>query len=135
MHRPKKGAIACRTALLLAAIAAPACSKDFDGKQALEITRKVVDFGPRPPGSPAIHKLQAYLLAQLKPHHCEVSQDDFTAQTPNGAIGMKNIIARFAANAQSKSGRAIVLTGHYDTKLLPNFVGADDGGSSTGFLL
>src|SRR5262249_49940032 len=49
----------------------------------------------------------------------------------NGPVAMKNIIARFAG----ASGRAIVLTGHYDTKLLPKFVGADDGGSSTGFLL
>jgi glutaminyl-peptide cyclotransferase len=31
----------------------------------------------------------------------------------------------------------VVLSGHYDTKRIPgeNFVGADDGGSSTGFLL
>jgi Zn-dependent M28 family amino/carboxypeptidase len=28
-----------------------------------------------------------------------------------------------------------VLSGHYDTKILPGFVGANDGGSSTGFLL
>ncbi|HLK69983.1 MAG TPA: M28 family peptidase [Bryobacteraceae bacterium] len=106
-------------------------AKEFDGKEALEITRRVVAFGPRPPASPAIHKLQAYLLAQLKSRHCEVQQDDFTAVTPNGPVAMKNIIARFPGT----SGRAIVLTGHYDTKLLPNFVGADDGGSSTGFLL
>jgi Zn-dependent M28 family amino/carboxypeptidase len=46
---------------------------------------------------------------------------------------MKNIIARFPG----KSGRAIVITGHYDTKVMPGtyFVGANDGGSSAGFLL
>jgi len=125
MHRSKTGIL---TLLLLVF---PACAKDFDGKRALEYTRKAVEFGPRPPGSPAIHKLQAYILAQLKPRHCTVTQDDFTAQTPKGAVGMKNIIAKFAGT----SGRAIVLTGHYDTKVLPGFVGANDGGSSTGFLL
>jgi hypothetical protein len=44
---------------------------------------------------------------------------------------MKNIICKFAG----KSGRAIVFSGHYDTKTIPGFVGANDGGSSTGFLL
>jgi Zn-dependent M28 family amino/carboxypeptidase len=46
---------------------------------------------------------------------------------------MKNIIAKFPG----KSGHAIVITGHFDTKNYPgrNFVGANDGGSSTGFLL
>src|SRR5436305_15096027 len=115
--------------MLLPALSASA--KDFDGKRALEYTRKAVEFGPRPPGSAAIHKLQAYILAQLKLHKCTVTQDDFTARTPVGPVGMKNIIARFAGT----SGRAIVLTGHYDTKVLPRFVGANDGGSSTGFLL
>ena len=83
------------------------------------------------PDRPAIHKLQAYILAQLKLRKCTVTQDDFTAQTPAGPVAMKNIIARFAGT----SGRAIVLTGHYDTKVLPGFVGANDGGSSAGFLL
>jgi Zn-dependent M28 family amino/carboxypeptidase len=117
--------------LLLLLMPWPAAAKEFSGKRALEFTGKMVAFGPRPPGSPAMHKLQAYILGELKLRHCEIAQDDFTAQTPNGPIGMKNIIARFAG----KSGRAVVLTGHYDTKLLPNFVGADDGGSSGGFLL
>jgi Zn-dependent M28 family amino/carboxypeptidase len=130
MHRAKERKL-IRYAACLLLLAMTACAKDFDGKAALEYTRKVVEFGPRPPASPAIRKLQAYILAQLKLHHCEVTQDDFTAQTPVGPVAMKNIIARFPG----KSGRAIVLTGHYDTKVLPNFVGADDGGSSTGFLL
>jgi glutaminyl-peptide cyclotransferase len=117
--------------MLVPLIALAACAKDFDGKQALEFTRKTVEFGPRPPGSPAIHKLQAWLLAQLKVRHCQVTQDDFTARAPQGPVAMKNIIARFAGT----SGRAIVLSGHYDTKVLPNFVGAADGGSSAGFLL
>jgi len=46
---------------------------------------------------------------------------------------MRNIIAKFPG----KSGRALVVTGHFDTKSMPGriFVGANDGGSSTGFLL
>lgn len=105
----------------------------FSGAAALEFTRKAVSFGPRPPGSPAIAKLQEYILAQLKATGAEVSIDPFKAQTPVGPISMKNIIARFPG----KSGKAVAITGHYDTKSMPGtyFVGANDGGASTGFLL
>jgi Zn-dependent M28 family amino/carboxypeptidase len=44
---------------------------------------------------------------------------------------MENIICKFPG----KSGKAIAITGHFDTKKMANFVGANDGGSSTGFLL
>ena len=46
---------------------------------------------------------------------------------------MVNMIDKFPGS----SGKAIVVTGHYDTKRIPmvHFVGANDGGSSTGFLL
>jgi hypothetical protein len=104
---------------------------EFSGERALEYTRKSVAFGPRPPGSPAIKQLQSYLLAQILSHGATVTTDDFTATTPKGNIPMRNIIARFPG----KSGKAIVISGHYDTKLMAGFVGANDGGSSTGFLL
>ena len=121
-----------RFAVLIAAASA-AWSASFSGASALDYTRHVVAFGPRPPGSEAIRKLQAYILAQIRQDGCEVSEDGFTADTPKGQIAMKNIIARFPG----KSGKAIVITGHYDTKLFPgrHFVGANDAGSSTGLLL
>ncbi len=90
-----------------------------------------MSFGERPPDSPAIHKLQAYILGQLKTRGCEVMEDKFNATAPQGPVPMMNIIAKFPG----KSGKAIVITGHYDTKTVPKFVGANDGGSSTGFLL
>ena len=106
---------------------------DFSGASALEYTRKAVAFGPRPPGSAANRKLQAYIESQLKTLRCQLSFDAFTAQTPAGAVPMRNIIANF----RGSSGRAIVITGHFDTKPMPGsvFLGANDGGSSTGFLL
>jgi Zn-dependent M28 family amino/carboxypeptidase len=108
-----------------------AFGKDFNGVRAFDYTAKAVDFGPRPPDSPANHKLQTYMLAQLKKSGCAVTEDAFVAQAPQGPVPMKNIICKFAG----KSGKAIVFSGHYDTKTIPNFVGANDGGSSTGFLL
>jgi glutaminyl-peptide cyclotransferase len=104
---------------------------DFNGQQALEYTRKAVSFGPRPPGSPALKQLTAFISGEIKSHGATLTTDDFTASTPKGSIPMHNLIARFPG----KSGKAIAITGHYDTKLLPGFVGANDGGSSTGFLL
>jgi len=103
------------------------------GASALEFTRHAVGFGPRPSGSEANRQLQAYILTELKKCKCQVTEDAFTPQTPKGPIAMKNILAKFPG----KSGRAVVITGHYDTKLFPGrkFVGASDGGSSTGLLL
>jgi Zn-dependent M28 family amino/carboxypeptidase len=126
MHRAQ-----AMIAILL--FASSGAGAEFSGKQAYEFTRRIVALGPRPPGSPAMRKAQAYLLAELKQRSCEIIQDDFVAQTPNGPVRMKNIIAKFGG----KSGRSVVISGHYDTKLMPGirFVGASDGGSSAGFLL
>jgi len=122
----------CTKALLIL-FTCTAWATDFSGSSALEFTRKAVAFGQRPPGSPANQKLQAYIESQLKPLHCQTSFDAFTAQTPAGGVAMRSIIAKFPG----QSGRAIVVTGHFDTKPMPGrvFVGANDGGASTGFLL
>jgi Zn-dependent M28 family amino/carboxypeptidase len=112
-------------------LAQSAPAKAFSGAAALNFTAKSVAFGPRPSGSAANTKLRAYIHAQLATCGCEVSSDSFTAQTPDGPVAMENIIAKFPG----KSGRAIAITGHFDTKKMANFVGANDGGSSTGILL
>ncbi|MEQ1948760.1 MAG: M28 family peptidase [Bryobacteraceae bacterium] len=119
-------------ACLLAAASVGFCA-GVSGAAALEFTRKAVDFGPRPPGSEANKALQNYIITQLKSRGIEVMEDAFTATTPKGPVAMKNIIAKFPG----KSGRVIALTGHFDTKMFPGrrFVGASDGGSSTGLLL
>jgi glutaminyl-peptide cyclotransferase len=110
-----------------------ALAGDFSGASALKFTARAVSFGPRPAGSQASQQLQSYIVSQLRLRRCEIVEDSFAAQTPLGTVAMKNIIARFPGS----SGRAVALTGHYDTKSMPgiHFVGANDGGSSTGFLL
>ena len=109
----------------------PATAAEFLGTRALEHVRRLVAFGPRPSGSAAIGKTQAYVAQALRGCRCQVDNDVFTAATPAGPVLMKNIIARFPG----ASGHAIVISGHYDTKRLDGFVGANDGGSSAGFLL
>lgn len=104
----------------------------FDGKRAYELVAKQVGFGPHPSGSPAIAKVQDFLQSELKGYGCTVDTDSFTADTPVGRLPMKNIVAKIPGE---KPG-IILLGTHYDTLLtVPNFVGADDGGSSTALML
>jgi glutaminyl-peptide cyclotransferase len=126
-------AFAAKPALILFALclAVTAYAKNFSGAEAFAFTRQAVALGPRPDGSAAIAKLRAFIKEQLAMRGCEVSSDRFTAQTPDGPVAMENIIAKFPG----KSGRGIAVSGHYDTKKMSNFVGANDGGSSTGMLL
>jgi glutaminyl-peptide cyclotransferase len=114
------------------AVAPPASSTGgFDGAKAFEHVRKLVEIGPRPPGSDGIHRAQDYIIGQLKGFGCQVEEHDFHGSTPLGDIAMKNIVAKIPG-----AGRDIVLyTTHYDTLRMANFVGADDGGSGTGTML
>lgn len=106
--------------------AAPA----FDGRLAYRYTATVTDFGPRPPGSTAHAKLRAWLEHKLA--GTDWTAQTFTADTPDGPLPMTNLIARFPGTAPG----VIVIGGHYDTlSHRPHFVGANDGGSSTGILL
>jgi len=115
------------------AIDAPPAEKTggFDGKRADEQVAKQLSFGPRPAGSPALAKLQDYLETELKSYGCAVETDSFSADTPAGRLPMKNILVKIPGQ---KPG-IILLGTHYDTKRIENFVGADDGGSSTGVML
>jgi glutaminyl-peptide cyclotransferase len=131
--------IAVPSLILGLVFAATASAAGVSGTSALEFTRRAVAFGPRPPGSAANRALQNYILTELLKDGCDIIEDAFKAKTPQGMIAMKNIIARFPGKASGLGGarHAIAITGHFDTKFFPGrkFVGASDGGSSTGLLL
>jgi glutaminyl-peptide cyclotransferase len=103
----------------------------FDGKRAYALVAKQVGLGPRPSGSQAIGQLQDFLVAELKSYGCAVDIDSFSSDTPAGRLPMKNIVVKIPGAMPG----IILLGTHYDTKRLENFVGADDGGSSTGVML
>ncbi len=103
----------------------------IDAARAFAHIKRAVEFGPRPSGSPAIKKTQDYIISELKSYGLKVMEDDFQGQTPKGAIPMKNIIAELPGEKSD----LVLITGHYDTKILPNFVGANDGGSSMAAVL
>jgi Zn-dependent M28 family amino/carboxypeptidase len=106
---------------------------NIDPALAFAHIQKLVSYGPRPPGSPGIAQAQSYITGCLKKLNLVVEHDDFLANTPNGSVAMKNILARHEGGRND----VIILASHYDTLLMPNapFVGANDGGSSTGLLL
>jgi glutaminyl-peptide cyclotransferase len=110
-----------------------AASSAFQGTVALADTHHAVSFGERPSGSAANQKLRDWIVSELKPTGAEVSIDSFVGRTPDGPVPMANVIAKFPGSA----GKALAITGHFDTKKIPGvrFVGANDAGSSTGFLL
>jgi hypothetical protein len=103
----------------------------FDGALAYNHVAKLVSFGPRPSGSQAISQTQDYITSQLSSFGCTVDSDAFSSDTPVGRLPMKNIVVKIPGERQG----IILLGTHYDTKRLDNFVGADDGGSSTGLML
>ena len=88
-------------------------------------------MGQRQSGTPGIVPAQDYILSELKSYGCAVETDDFHADTPAGSLAMKNIVAKIPGERPE----IVLLATHYDTKRLANFVGADDGGSSTGVML
>jgi hypothetical protein len=103
----------------------------FDGTRAYKHVRHLVEIGPRPPASEGIHRAQAYIIGQLKSFGCPVEEHDFHGSTVLGSLEMKNIVVKL----HGTSAGIILYTTHYDTIRMPNFVGADDGGSGTGTLL
>jgi hypothetical protein len=129
----------CFGCLILGAFFSDAASDkiwtEFSGDKALAHVERLVDFGPRTPESEAIEKSRAYIKQKLKSSGWNVSEQAFTDNTPRGRIRFVNLIARFGASG--KSTNLFLLCSHYDTKIFDTFrfVGANDGGSSTGLLL
>lgn len=104
----------------------------FDGTRAYKHVEQLVAIGPHAAGTEGIRRAQAYLIEQLKSFGCPVEEQDFHApSTPIGDVVMKNIVVKIP----SANPNIILYASHYDTKRIDNFVGADDGGSSTGVLL
>jgi hypothetical protein len=102
----------------------------FDGAAAMQYVKQVVAFGPRWVDSPGHARTERFLREQLKSDR--LVEDAFAATTPAGPKSMCNFIAEFPGTREG----VIVVAGHYDTLYnRPDFVGANDGGSSTGLLL
>lgn len=107
--------------------------EQFSGENALQHVQQLVDYGPRPPASEAIENSRAYLTKQLEGFGWRVMPQTFSDETPQGKTTFVNLIATFGNDAAP----SFLLCSHYDTKTFATarFVGANDGGSSTGLLI
>ena len=110
--------------------------EEFSGEKALAHVQRLVDLGPHPAGSDAIERARDYIEEKLRNSGWQVSRQAFTNDTPRGKIHFVNLIARFPGDSEAGSP-SFLFCSHYDTKLFDTmrFVGANDGGSSTGLLL
>ena len=132
----KAGSVAA-VLLFSAALLAPASAaaqQHFDGAKALEYAREFVAIGPRWPTGPGHKKAEEFLRDHFTRKHDDLVEDPFIANTPIGPVPMRNFIVKFAGR---KNG-IIVLATHYETNYPLrniNFVGANDGGSTTGLLM
>ena len=110
--------------------------EEFSGEKAFAHVQRLVDFGPRPAGSKALEKSRDYIEDQLRRSGWQVTRQAFSDDTPRGKIQFVNLIAQFSGQGKAASP-SFLLCSHYETKMFDaiRFVGANDGGSSTGLLL
>jgi glutaminyl-peptide cyclotransferase len=110
--------------------------EEFSGEKAFAHVQQLVDFGPRPAGSDGLEKSRVYIEDQLRRSGWHVTRQAFSGDTPRGKIQFANLIADFPTQGNTASA-LFLLCSHYDTKAFDTirFVGANDGGSSTGLLL
>ncbi|MHB1699996.1 MAG: M28 family peptidase [Acidobacteriaceae bacterium] len=113
-----------------------ASPKHFSGAQAYEYAKEFVAIGPRYIGGTGHDKAEAFLQKHFAPEAMRgnLEKDEFTMSTPIGQLGMRNYIVRYPG----KKDGVIVLATHYETNYPLRdigFVGANDGGSTTGLLM
>ena len=133
-----KPAEAASPATTPAATPAPTFSADvtaptINSQRTWNYVKEFVAIGSRKPGSAGHQKAIDYLHSRLKQIGVEFEDDKFTAKTSRGEFQLTNVVAKIPG---TKDG-VIVLASHFETNYwLPDkFVGANDGGSTTGLLL
>lgn len=126
-------AVACGQTAASQRASAPPAAPVFDSPRAWNHLRQMVAIGPRESGSAAIKQTRAYITKELAGVGLTVEEQKWTAATPAGPIEMVNLIARLPGRRTDK----ILITGHYDTKKIKEFVfvGASDGASSGAMLM
>jgi glutaminyl-peptide cyclotransferase len=116
---------------------ANALQKEVSGEKVFAHVEALVGFGPRPAGSDAIEQSRLYIEKALAEFGWSVERQSFDSQTQNGKKTFVNLRARFGGSERWAEDVSGLLCSHYDTKPFAafEFVGANDGGSSTGLLI
>jgi hypothetical protein len=101
-----------------AAPAAPAKVADrFDGPAAFKLLKLQLSYGPRPAGSKPSRRLATALRSLLPKGRFQ--------KVPGG---LRNVVGTVPGRDPRKF---VVVGAHYDSKDIPGFLGANDGGSGT----
>lgn len=106
----------------------------FQDDPAYERLVEFLAVGPRPAGSEGAKKAAAWLENEAAELGWHVETVEWTESTDSGRMTFRNVVARLGDDDKP----FIVLGSHYDTKRLPeipDFIGANDSGSSTAVLL
>jgi Zn-dependent M28 family amino/carboxypeptidase len=130
--KPEVSSTFVPSALDPAAVGTDPNPPELNSSRAMQYTREIVAFGPRPMGSANHKKVEDYILLHLKGDTTE--DDSFTVDTPEGKLPVHNIIAKFPGTREG----IIVIASHYDTNYPLRdtaYVGANDGASSSALLL
>jgi len=106
----------------------------YSGDRAFADVRTLVDLGPRPAASAPLDQARQYIIAEMQKAGWKIERQEFEDDTPRGRIKFVNLIARYGDDPTTQQA---IICSHYDTKLFDTirFVGASDGGSSTGALI
>ena len=100
----------------------------------MEVVKRLVAVGPRAAGSAGAAATAELIAADCRASGLTVTIDEWQEDTAHGPVTFRNVIAEIAGDQDGM----IVIGSHYDTKHLddaPDFIGANDAGSSTGLLM
>lgn len=131
--RERSAVVAAAVAGLAAILLGQPARPVFDSSRAWEYLRQIVAIGPRPAGSPALDQARGYIKQQLATIGLAVREQTWEEPTPIGKVRFTNLVVTIPGPRPDR----VVIGGHYDTKLFREFrfLGANDGGSSTAFLM
>lgn len=121
-----------------------ALADSFSGAKAYDHVKALVEIGPRPPASEGYEKSLVYLEAEFAKLGWTTQRQSFT-RTPHlpgeasarEAVKFTNLLARYGQASDWSKSVPVVIGGHLDSKHFEafRFVGANDGGSSTGVIV
>ncbi|HEX6810236.1 MAG TPA: M28 family peptidase [Planctomycetota bacterium] len=132
---------ACCSSLLLCVLAGCGGGGPVDGSRAYGHVEKLVGFGPRPYGSEALGKANAYLQDELKKLGLQPVPHEVMHEKEKKLI--RNLYVKIDGE-DAQQGPILIVGAHYDTKLAEGhsdashnfpFVGAIDGGGAPAVLL
>ena len=124
------------------ALHAAANQPKFDAQRAFAYLEKQCEFGPRPPGTAAHRKTQAYLFAELQKYADTAVLQPLQFQAKTEKLHLNNILAEFG----KVGGETLLLAAHWDTRPMADLdatpenrdkpiLGANDGASGVAVLL